>query len=72
VEVAPGKAVVKEAVVTKAKLTVPWVATVITGLGYETIIDGEWQGVTTYNFQVKQIECHERLSNCPIRQPNHD
>ena len=72
VEVAPGKAVVKEAVVTKAELIVPWTATVITGLGYETTIDGEWRGITTYNFQVKQIDCSEILSNCPARQPNHD
>jgi hypothetical protein len=72
VEVAPEKAVVKEAVVTKAKLRVPWEAKVVTGLGHETTIDGEWRGVTTYNFQVKQIECDERLSNCPVRQPNHD
>ena len=72
VEVEPRKAVVKEAVVTKARLRVPWYARVITGLGHETTIDGEWRGVTTYNFQVKQIECDERLSNCPARQPNHD
>ena len=71
-EVAPGKAVIKEAVVTKARLRVPWNATIITSLGHKTIIDGEWRGVTTYNFQVKQIECDERLSNCPARQPNHD
>lgn len=70
VEVAPGKSVVKEAVVTKAKLRVPWKATVITGLGYETTIDGEWQGITTYNFQVKQVECIEQLRNCPARAPN--
>ena len=73
VEVEPGKAVVKEAVVTKARLRVPWNAKVITGLGHETIIDGDWHGVTTYNFQVKQIECDETLSNCPARrQPDHD
>ena len=70
VEVEPGEAIEKEAVVTKAKLRVPWTATVITGLGSETTIDGEWQGFTTYNFQVKQVECSEQLSNCPARQPN--
>ena len=72
VEVDPRKAIAKEAVVTKAKLRVPWKARVITGLGHETTIDGDWHGVTTYNFQVKQIECRKGLHNCPAKQPNDD
>ena len=54
VEVPPGEVIVKEAIVQRAALTVPWTATVINGLGAAKTIGGQWNGVNTFNFRFMQ------------------
>ena len=47
---------VKEAIIQKAILDVPWTAEIVTlnGLGVASKIDGQWRGISTYNFRVTQ------------------
>ena len=54
VEVPAGEGIVKEAIVQKATLNVPWSATIINGLGAAATIGGQWRGVSTFNFRVTQ------------------
>ena len=56
VDVPPGKGIMKEAVVNKATLNVPWSASIVNGLGVAHTISGEWHGVNTYNFRVIQTD----------------
>ncbi|KAM4617736.1 uncharacterized protein O3C94_021656 [Discoglossus pictus] len=53
-EVEPGKDVRQVASVTRAKIIVPYRATVRTLFGYETTICGTWKGATHYNITVKK------------------
>ena len=54
VEVPAGEGIVKEAIVQKATLSVPWTATITNGLGAAATISGQWRGVSTFNFRVTQ------------------
>ena len=54
VEVPPGERIVKEAIVQTATLSVPWIATIINGLGAEVTIGGQWRGTNAFNFRVEQ------------------
>ena len=54
VEVPAGEGIVKEAIVQKASISVPWTATIINGLGAAATISGQWRGISTYNFRVTQ------------------
>ena len=47
---------VKEAIIQKAILDVPWTAEIVTlnGLGVASKIDGQWRGISTYNLRVTQ------------------
>ncbi|KAG8544665.1 hypothetical protein GDO81_022099 [Engystomops pustulosus] len=54
VVVPPGKAIRVMASVLKADLVVPYRAKITTLFGYETEIEGVWNGVTHYNLMVTQ------------------
>lgn len=54
VTVPPGHAILKKAIITRAKLNVPWTGRVVNGLGAVKSISGQWNGVDTYNLQVVQ------------------
>ena len=54
VVVPAGEGIVKEAIVQKASISVPWTATIINGLGAAATISGQWRGVNTFNFRVTQ------------------
>ncbi|XP_069478113.1 tachylectin-2-like isoform X2 [Ambystoma mexicanum] len=54
--VQPGKAVHQKAVVKKAKIDVPYCATILTIFGYKTTISGIWKGVCYFNLRVKQTD----------------
>ena len=56
VEVPPFSAIMVEAIITRAELTVPWEATIKTALGTIQTISGTWYGVSTYNLYVKQTD----------------
>ena len=62
-DIPPGKGIMKEAMVNKATLNVPWSASIVNGLGVAHTIGGEWHGVNTYNFRVIQKDI-EGLSPC--------
>ena len=54
VEVPPGQGIMKEAIIQRATINVPWTANVVNGLGHKIIIRGTWRGVDTFNFRVEQ------------------
>ena len=62
VEVPAGQGIVKEAIVQKATLDVPWTARIVNALGVASTIGGQWRGVSTYNFRVTQRDID---SFCP-------
>ena len=68
VEVPPGEAITAKLIAHVDDLEVPWKATVITGLGHETTIEGEWRGIKAYNFAVKQVEgiLTDEGCSCPM------
>ena len=63
VSVPAGKGIVKEALVQRANLDVPWTARIINGLGAVSNIGGQWRGVNTYNFRVTQRDIGD--GSCP-------
>ncbi len=54
VSVPAGKAIVKEAIVFMANLDVPYIAVGLNGLGSKAVIRGQWKGVSSYDFEIKQ------------------
>ena len=54
VAVPAGKAIIKQAIVLMANLNVPYTAVGINGLGSKAIIRGQWKGVSSYDFEIKQ------------------
>ena len=64
VSVPAGEGIVKEALVQRANLDVPWTARVINGLGAVLTIGGQWRGVNTYNFRVTQRDIEDGFCPC--------
>ena len=64
VVVPPGKAITMEVIAHIGDAEVPWNATVITGLGHETTIDGKWRGIQAYNIQVEQTQGIQKDGVC--------
>ena len=56
VSVPTGHAIVKKVTITKTTLTVPWTGRVVNGLGAVKAIHGQWNGVSTNNFQILQTD----------------
>ena len=56
VSVPAGYAIVKKVTITTTTLTVPWTGRVVNGLGAVTAIHGQWNGVSTNNFQILQTD----------------
>ena len=54
VAVPAGKAIIKQAIVLMANLDVPYTAVGINGLGSKAVIRGQWKGVSSYDFEIKQ------------------
>ena len=54
VSVPAGKAIIKQGIVLMANLDVPYTAVAMNGLGVRTIIRGQWKGVSSYDFEIKQ------------------
>ncbi len=61
VDVPPGKAIVKTAVLTRVNLDVPWTAKIVSELGTIKFISGTWQGVNTFDFKVAQDDLADLL-----------
>ena len=64
VVVPPRKAITMEVIAHIGDAEVPWNATVITGLGHETTIDGKWRGIQAYNIQVEQTQGIQKDGVC--------
>ena len=54
VAVPAGKAIIKQAIVLMANLDIPYTAVGINGLGSKAIVRGQWKGVSSYDFEIKQ------------------
>ena len=54
INIPPGTAVMKKAVITRVQLDVPWTAKIVNALGSKKTIGGMWKGVNTYDFKVMQ------------------
>ena len=54
VNLPPGKAITKSAIITQANLKVPWTAKIVNKLGRIHTIGGKWRGVDAYNLRIVQ------------------
>ena len=54
--VPPGEAIVKEAIIQRATVDVPWTATAINALGHKQPIRGSWIGTDTFSLRVEQVD----------------
>ena len=64
VEVPPGHAIIKKAIMYKAILNVPWSTKVVNGLGEEKTMFGEWSGVSTYKYYASETENDDCNCTC--------